>query len=409
MPWQVRADPLRFEEAEAFLRQKIPLSPAEYRALSLREAQQAFTVAGVVQLDLIVETLESLQRALEAGTPYEAWARAFGPRLYAAWGGVKPWRLELIFRQNILGAYAAGRYEQQTDPQVRAARPYWMYDAVLDSGTTPLCRGLNGLIRPADDPVWERVYPPNHFGCRAGVRSLTAREAEARGGVTPLPPGLEVPPGFARPPTVKWEPDPARYPPQLWAALQGKLAERIEIGREILELRGQLSARQKDRILRGLEGMQLNRWMEQNPIRVLEVVSSPEDMGNRMAEYDRQTQTIRLLFPRPEGTWGDREPLGKVRAVSTKAGSALQAAAITLVHEFGHHLYEAMREELENQLFARYIQAKEEGVFVSLRARDGVLEWFSESLAAYRFFRWDLRQFDPATFVTLKDVLARLR
>lgn len=203
MPWQVRADPLRFEEAEAFLRQKVPLAQQEYRALTLQEAQQAFTLAGVAQLDLIHETLQSLQTALEAGTPYEEWARLIGPRLSAAWGGAKPWRLELIFRQNILGAYAAGRYEQQTDPQVRVARPYWMYDAVLDSGTTPICRGLNGLIRPADDPVWERIYPPNHFGCRAGVRSLTGREAEARGGVTPLPPGLEVPPGFARPPTAR--------------------------------------------------------------------------------------------------------------------------------------------------------------------------------------------------------------
>ncbi len=409
MPWKVRADPLRFEEAEAFLRQKVPLTQQEYRALTLQEAQQAFTVAGVAQLDLIHETLQSLQTALEAGTPYEEWTRSIGPRLSAAWGGAKPWRLELIFRQNILGAYAAGRYQQQTDPQVRAVRPYWMYDAVLDSGTTPICRGLNGLIRPADDPAWERIYPPNHFGCRAGVRSLTAREAEARGGVTPLPPGLEVPPGFARPPTARWEPDPAKYPPELWEALQGKLAERIEIGREVLELRGQVSARQKDRILRGLEGLRLNRWMEQNPIRALEIASNLSETNNQMGDYDRLTQTIRLLYPRPDGSWADAKPLGQLRAVSTKGGSALQAAAITLVHEFGHHLYEAMREETENRLFARYIQAKKEGRLVSLRARDGVLEWFSESLAAYRFFRRDFRKFDPATSAMIEDMLVRLR
>lgn len=241
------------------------------------------------------------------------------------------------------------------------------------------------------------------------MRSLTAREAEARGGVSPLPPGLEVPPGFARPPTARWEPDPAKYPPELWEALQGKLAERIEIGREILELRGRVSAREKDQILRGLEGLRLSRWMEQNPIRTLEIASNLAQTRNRMGDYDRLTQSIRLLYPRPEGSWADEKPLGQLRAVSTKGSSALQAAAITLVHEFGHHLYEAMREETENRLFARYIQAKKEGRFVSLRARDGVLEWFSESLAAHRFFRRDFRKFDPATSAMIEDVLARLR
>lgn len=46
------------------------------------------------------------------------------------------------------------------------------FDAVIDSQTTELCSGLNGVIRPVDDPFWNTYYPPNHFNCRSTVRQL---------------------------------------------------------------------------------------------------------------------------------------------------------------------------------------------------------------------------------------------
>jgi SPP1 gp7 family putative phage head morphogenesis protein len=221
MSWEVTADPLRFTEAEEFLRAKVPLTQADYRALTLQAAQNAFTIAGVAQLDLINETLNSLQQAVADGTPFQDWAKTIGAKLEAAWGGPKPWRLELIFRQNVLDSYAAGRFQQQTDPDVIKARPYWLYDSVLDSGTTPLCRAYNGTLLPADDPWWIKRYPPNHFGCRGGVRSLTKRQAETRGiseGGPETLPGR----GFATSPTAKWEPDLEKYPSDLREAYQEK-------------------------------------------------------------------------------------------------------------------------------------------------------------------------------------------
>lgn len=50
--------------------------------------------------------------------------------------------------------------------------PLLQFDAVMDGQTTELCSGLNGVIRPVDDPFWNTYYPPNHFNCRSTVRQL---------------------------------------------------------------------------------------------------------------------------------------------------------------------------------------------------------------------------------------------
>jgi|GEM_PF-1189183 len=44
-----------------------------------------------------------------------------------------------------------------------------MFDAIVDGGTTEGCLNLNGLVRPATDPIWGRIYPPNHWRCRSEV------------------------------------------------------------------------------------------------------------------------------------------------------------------------------------------------------------------------------------------------
>ena len=50
--------------------------------------------------------------------------------------------------------------------------PLLQFDAVLDKGTTNLCKSLDGVIRPVDDPFWQIYFPLNHWGCRSTVRQL---------------------------------------------------------------------------------------------------------------------------------------------------------------------------------------------------------------------------------------------
>jgi uncharacterized protein with gpF-like domain len=105
---------------------------------------------------------------------------------------------------------------------VKDSRPFLMYDAINDSRTRENHRALDGFIAPSDDPVWDRIYPPNGHNCRCTVISLSKRQAEARGwsGSTPAVPA-ETDSG--------WAYNPAKGQDEV---LEGILAERMaELGR----------------------------------------------------------------------------------------------------------------------------------------------------------------------------------
>lgn len=44
--------------------------------------------------------------------------------------------------------------------------PLLEYSAVLDNRTSDICKPLDGIIAPVNDPIWKRVAPLNHFNCR---------------------------------------------------------------------------------------------------------------------------------------------------------------------------------------------------------------------------------------------------
>ncbi len=46
--------------------------------------------------------------------------------------------------------------------------PYLMYDAVGDEDTMEICRRLDEKIYLATDPIWNDIYPGNHYQCRSG-------------------------------------------------------------------------------------------------------------------------------------------------------------------------------------------------------------------------------------------------
>lgn len=235
MSWRVTADPQRFFEAINWFRSRVPVTPDEFRRLSDEARRRAVTVANVAQLDLIHHVLMAVDRAIEQGTDYRDFAKEVGERLARAWGVEQPHRVELIFQQNVQTAYAAGRYRQMTDLGVLAARPFWMYDAVIDTRTSALCDQLNGTVLPADDPWWDTRYPPNHFNCRAGVRTLT-RQAAQRRGVTASPPLLDPPVQFrSRPSLSDWEPDLSKYPPELRQLAERRLVNASRTGYDLSE------------------------------------------------------------------------------------------------------------------------------------------------------------------------------
>lgn len=51
--------------------------------------------------------------------------------------------------------------------------PLLQYDAVIDEGTSDICRSMNGIVAPVKDAIWKRYGPLNHFNCRCVLRQLS--------------------------------------------------------------------------------------------------------------------------------------------------------------------------------------------------------------------------------------------
>jgi len=225
----ITPDPVRFDEAIAAIRRRVPMTDDVWSQLQQEELEFAFTVADVAQLDLVVDVYEAIDRAVRDGTTLEDFKADVGDGLEEAWGEENPGRIEGIFRTNVMSSYNSGRHAAAE--QVKDERPYWRFDGPDDDRTSkdicaPIIRA--GVILPADSGWWRGHYPPLHVNCRHRVSSLTKEQAEEQG-ITESPPDVEVPAGFGIAPSAgggsDWSPDPDDYPDELGDALDDRLAE----------------------------------------------------------------------------------------------------------------------------------------------------------------------------------------
>jgi SPP1 gp7 family putative phage head morphogenesis protein len=173
----VEIAPLPPKEALAFWRTKTAVTKDEYTGLEAKARARAFTVAGLSRMDQIGAVQAAMHKALEDGETLHDFKKRLDETLQ---GAVLPnWRLKTIYRTNIQSAYMAGRYAQMR--RAAKSRPFWRYMAVADNRTRPDHMALNGMVYPADHAFWDTYYPPNGFGCRCTVQSLSGRQVAARG------------------------------------------------------------------------------------------------------------------------------------------------------------------------------------------------------------------------------------
>lgn len=158
--------------------------------------KRAFTAAGAMKMDILQELRGGLDDALENGTTFRTFLNDLQPTLkQLGWWGrteivdpktgeireidVNPYRLRNIYRTNLQTSYMTGRYKEQEARKDR--RPFWMYVAIIDESTRPTHAEMNESVYPADDSIWDWMYPPNGWGCRCRVRSLSERRVKALG------------------------------------------------------------------------------------------------------------------------------------------------------------------------------------------------------------------------------------
>ena len=231
---KITLEPLPFKEAIEFFKDKVALTPDQYRALEEAVKVKAFTVSGITSLEVLTGILKQLESALNDGLTAKEFRDSVNEILVKkGYEGMTPFQADNIFRTNIQTAYSVGRYKQMTDPEVLSRRPYWQYDAVNDERTRPSHLAMDGKVYPADHPFWDTWYPPNGFRCRCSVRSLSERDI-AREGLqieTEIPKLVEPPgrpamplmpdPGFAyNPGKAAWKPDLSKYPEDLREAYE---------------------------------------------------------------------------------------------------------------------------------------------------------------------------------------------
>jgi SPP1 gp7 family putative phage head morphogenesis protein len=125
-------------------------------------------------LEVTKRMMERLEKAMENGSTFDEWKKLIIEDAVKEGFGDQGYYLENVFRTNIIGGYNVGTYREQMS--AKEEFPYLMYDAVGDEDTTEICRRLDGKIYLATDPIWNDIYPGNHYQCRSWVISVTEEE-----------------------------------------------------------------------------------------------------------------------------------------------------------------------------------------------------------------------------------------
>lgn len=148
-----------------------------------------FTVAKVMKIDILLDIRQMVQKSLDEGIAFHQFQKELKPKLREkGWWGKdeetgaqlgSPYRLKVIFENNLNTAYSAGRYKQMIDN--KDSRPFWQYFTMDDGRVRASHARLEGKVFKWDDEFWNYFYPPNGWGCRCKVMALSDEEMKREG------------------------------------------------------------------------------------------------------------------------------------------------------------------------------------------------------------------------------------
>ncbi|WP_458118505.1 phage minor head protein [Mannheimia haemolytica] len=185
---------LKPKEAIAFLEQKGYTIGFNWFDVWQEAHTKAFTVAGVLKQDILIDIHQSLLEAKYNGIPQKEWEKQITKTLHRkGWIGdtpdliadengellgkrLTPRRLHTIYQTNMRTAERVGEYKAMRE--IVHLRPYWRYVAKNDTLTRPAHAQLHNSVYHADDPFWHTFYPPNGWNCRCKVYAVKKRDVE---------------------------------------------------------------------------------------------------------------------------------------------------------------------------------------------------------------------------------------
>ena len=174
---------LSFRDQIEFFRGK-DLVPTERWTDLWRDAHdRGFMVAGANTRALVEDFQNSVLDAIENGRTLADFRRDFDAivkRHGWSYKGERGWRTRVIFETNLRTSYQAGRFAQMK--RLAERRPWWRYrHSDASTSPRPLHVSWDGLVLRHDDPWWDAHFPPNGWGCKCRVESLSERGRERKG------------------------------------------------------------------------------------------------------------------------------------------------------------------------------------------------------------------------------------
>ena len=182
MPREAEFKGTPFQEAIDFFQSKVRVPTRAYTDLMNRAHSKAFMVAGAMRDDLLCDLQEAIGRAFTAGDTLEDFRKDFD-NIVAKYGwkykGGRNWRTRVIYDTNVRTAYSAGHWQQMQ--AAKRMRPYGRY--LHGPSIVPRVEHLawDGKVVPLDDPWWDYRWPPNGWGSKCSVVSVSQRELERNG------------------------------------------------------------------------------------------------------------------------------------------------------------------------------------------------------------------------------------
>ena len=176
-------------EALAWFRAKGLKVGFDYRDVWREEHAVAFTVAKIMQLDLLADVRAEVDRALAEGLTFRDFEKQITPLLQEkGWWGIKemtdpvtgeprevqlgsPRRLRTIYDTNLRTARAAGQWERIQ--KTKDSLPYLLYTVGPSREHRPEHLGWHGTLLPVDHPFWKTHFTPNGWGCKCRIRQVS--------------------------------------------------------------------------------------------------------------------------------------------------------------------------------------------------------------------------------------------
>lgn len=176
------------KEALDYIKNKNLKIGFSYKDVWNEEHATSFTVAKAMQLDILSDIKNALEKALEDGQSFESFKKNIKPTLQQkGWWGKKEMvdpltgdivkaqlgsdrRLNIIYDTNIRQAYQKGQYERTMQSDLH---PYLMYRVGNSVHHRKDHLAWDGLILPKDDPWWNNHFPQREFRCQCFTRAIS--------------------------------------------------------------------------------------------------------------------------------------------------------------------------------------------------------------------------------------------